>query len=109
QVLVNLFTNALRYNDEEMKKIDVVLSRDRDYLTIAVSDNGIGISKDHVKKIFNRFYQVDITATRRTGGTGLGLAICKGIMDAHEGEIEVQSEPGKGSTFILYFPLERKS
>ena len=109
QVLVNLFTNALRYNDEEMKKIDVVLSRDRDYLTIAVSDNGIGISKDHVKKIFNRFYQVDITATRRTGGTGLGLAICKGIMDAHDGEIEVQSEPGKGSTFILYFPLERKS
>src|SRR5699024_4376443 len=109
QVLVNLFTNALRYNDEEQKKIDVVLSRDDKYLTITVSDNGIGISQNHLQKIFNRFYQVDITATRRTGGTGLGLAICKGIMDAHNGKIEVQSEPGKGSTFILYFPLERES
>src|SRR5699024_5935912 len=109
QVLVNLFTNALRYNDEEMKRIDITLSKNDDYLTIAVSDNGIGISQAHVQKIFNRFYQVDITATRRTGGTGLGLAICKGIMYAHGGKIEVQSEIGKGSTFILYFPLERVS
>lgn len=109
QVLVNLFTNALRYNDEPVKEIDVILDKDKEFLTISVSDNGIGISKDDVHKIYNRFYQVDITATRRTGGTGLGLAICKGIMVAHKGNIEVQSEPGKGSIFILYFPLERES
>ncbi len=49
-----------------------------DFITISISDNGIGISTDHITKIFNRFYQVDVTATRRTGGTGLGLAICPG-------------------------------
>ena len=104
QVLINLFTNALRYNDSSIKKIDVTLDANQDYTMITVSDNGIGISNDHITKIFNRFYQVDITATRRTGGTGLGLAICVGIMEAHEGKIEVISEPGKGSSFILYFP-----
>lgn len=107
QVLVNLFTNALRYNDSSIKKIDVTLDEEENYITITVSDNGIGISNDHITKIFNRFYQVDITATRRTGGTGLGLAICVGIMEAHEGKIEVISEPGKGSSFILYFPKKR--
>ncbi|WJY26879.1 sensor histidine kinase [Sporosarcina trichiuri] len=109
QVLVNLFTNALRYNDSDHKRIDVTLEKKGDYLTIAVSDNGIGISEEHLQKIFNRFYQVDVTATRRSGGTGLGLSICEGIMEAHEGKIEVESTPGEGSTFILYFPLREGS
>lgn len=108
QVLMNLFTNALRYNDSNLKEIDITLDKEKDHIIISVSDNGIGISKDHITRIFNRFYQVDVTATRRTGGTGLGLAICKGIMDAHEGKIEVNSEPGKGSTFILSFPLRKE-
>ncbi|MBY0121246.1 sensor histidine kinase [Bacillus sp. S/N-304-OC-R1] len=107
QVLVNLFTNALRYNDSIEKKIDITLGMELDFITISVSDNGIGISPDHLTKIFNRFYQVDVTATRRTGGTGLGLSICLGIMEAHGGKIEVKSELGKGSTFILYFPITR--
>ncbi|WP_057767667.1 ATP-binding protein [Cytobacillus praedii] len=107
QVLVNLMTNALRYNDSSLKTIDITLDKTEDYITIAVSDNGIGISEDHISKIFNHFYQVDVTATRRTGGTGLGLAICVGIMEAHEGKIEAISESGKGSTFILYFPNKR--
>lgn len=107
QVLVNLFTNALRYNDASIKKIDITLDIMDDYITIAVSDNGIGISDDHITKIFNRFYQVDVTATRRSGGTGLGLAICVGIMEAHEGKIEVISHPGEGSAFILYFPIKK--
>lgn len=106
QVLVNLFTNALRYNDSIEKIIKIVLQENNDELIITISDNGIGISADHITKIFNRFYQVDVTATRRMGGTGLGLAICRGIMEAHEGRIEVTSELGEGSTFTLYFPLE---
>ncbi|MFD2115060.1 ATP-binding protein [Paenibacillus yanchengensis] len=105
QVLVNLFTNALRYNDQPQKKIDITLQKKGDYLTIVVSDNGIGIAKEHLQKVFNRFYQVDLSATRRSGGTGLGLSICEGIMEAHEGKIEADSIPGKGSTFTLYFPL----
>jgi len=107
QVLVNLFTNALRYNDAEIKEIDITLNMKQEFITISVSDNGIGISKDHIIKIFNRFYQVDATATRRRGGTGLGLSICIGIMEAHEGKIEVVSEPGKGSIFTLYFPIKK--
>ncbi|MBD1224578.1 sensor histidine kinase [Virgibacillus halodenitrificans] len=106
QVLLNLFTNALRYNDEVQKEIDITLGKTEEYLTIQVADNGIGISQEHVEKIFNRFYQVDVTATRRSGGTGLGLAICKGIMDAHDGKIIVESIPGEGSKFILCFPLK---
>ncbi|WP_042354769.1 sensor histidine kinase [Bacillus rubiinfantis] len=107
EVLINLITNALRYNDNDSKQIEVILDKVTDYLTIAVSDNGIGISMDHITKIFNIFYQVDGTATRRTGGTGLGLSICKGIMEAHDGKIVVESELGKGSTFTLYFPTRR--
>lgn len=107
QVLVNLFTNALRYNDAAIKKIDVSVDIDQDDLTISVSDNGIGIAADQLEKIFNHFYQVDATAARRTGGTGLGLAICVGIMEAHGGKIEVTSKPGAGSTFTLYFPITK--
>ncbi|RHW40997.1 histidine kinase [Neobacillus notoginsengisoli] len=104
QVLINLITNAIRYNDSNRKKVDITLDKENGYTTISVADNGIGISKDHLEKIFNLFYQVDLTATRRTGGTGLGLAICAGIMEAHEGRIKVVSEPGMGSKFIIYFP-----
>lgn len=107
QVLLNLFTNALRYNDAALKQVDVTLDQNDRYITISVSDNGIGIRVDHVKEVFNRFYQVEATNTRRTGGTGLGLAICSGIMEAHNGKIEVDSRPGEGSTFTLYFPFER--
>ncbi|WP_059171192.1 sensor histidine kinase [Bacillus sp. FJAT-27445] len=106
QLLVNLMTNALRYNDSSPKRIDINLDRKDEYITISVADNGIGISEDHLEKIFNRFYQVDVTATRRTGGTGLGLAICAGIMEAHDGKIKVSSEPGNGSIFTLYFPVK---
>ncbi|MFD1067796.1 ATP-binding protein [Oceanobacillus locisalsi] len=103
QVLINLLTNALRYNDEAKKVIQVTLQTEGKETVIAVEDNGIGISDNHIKKIFNRFYQVDITATRRTGGTGLGLSICQGIMEAHHGRVEVSSIPGEGSVFKLYF------
>ncbi len=108
QVLVNLFMNGIRYNDEVEKKINITLEQKEEWICISVSDNGIGISMDHIQKIFNRFYQVDITATRRTGGTGLGLAICKGIMEAHGGTINVSSVPGEGSTFTLYFPIREE-
>ncbi|MUV38289.1 Drug sensory protein [Lentibacillus sp. JNUCC-1] len=109
QVLINLFTNALRYNDETWKKIDITLSGNDENVIVSVQDNGIGISQDDIQKIFNRFYQVDATATRRTGGTGLGLAICQGIMEAHEGSIEVDSVLGEGSTFKLYFPVKEET
>lgn len=105
QVLVNLFMNAIRYNDQLIKKIEITLDQSASDIIISIKDNGIGISEDHLEKIFTRFYQVDVTGTRRTGGTGLGLAICKGIMEAHHGKITVKSEQNVGSTFTLFFPL----
>src|SRR5690606_26490934 len=93
------------YNDQLIKKIEITLDQSASDIIISIKDNGIGISEDHLEKIFTRFYQVDVTGTRRTGGTGLGLAICKGIMEAHHGKITVKSEQNVGSTFTLFFPL----
>jgi signal transduction histidine kinase/ligand-binding sensor domain-containing protein/DNA-binding response OmpR family regulator len=74
-------------------------------VTITVSDTGIGIPKDHLDKIFDRFYQVDGSHTREQEGTGIGLALTKELVDLHKGRIEVESEEGKGSIFTLVFPL----
>ena len=104
QVLLNLFTNALRYNDAVHKEVEIILRKNEEYIIISVSDNGIGIDEKHIERIFNRFYQVDVTATRRSGGTGLGLAIVQGVMEAHQGKINVESSVDTGSTFTLYFP-----
>ena len=76
------------------------------FLRIAVQDSGIGIPKDRVDKIFNSFYQVDNTITREFGGTGLGLAIVKRFMEAHHGEVWVDSREGNGTMFSLLLPLE---
>ncbi|MGO4273384.1 sensor histidine kinase, partial [Paenibacillus sp. TAF58] len=103
QVLVNLFTNAVRYS-ERHPIIRITANAAEHYVHLEVQDNGIGISAEHVDKIFDRFYRVDVSSSRQTGGTGLGLAICKGIMQAHGGEIRVASKPGEGSTFILSIP-----
>lgn len=103
QVLVNLFTNAVRYN-EQHPVIRITAHADERYVHLEVQDNGIGISAEDVDKIFDRFYRVDVSSSRQTGGTGLGLAICKGIMQAHGGEIRVLSKLGEGSTFILSIP-----
>ena len=74
---------------------------------LSVTDTGIGISKEHLEKITDRFYRVDADRSRNSGGTGLGLAIVKNIMDHHNGSIDIKSDINKGSTFWLIFPKER--
>jgi signal transduction histidine kinase len=71
----------------------------------SVTDRGIGIEPRQLAYIFDRFYQVDSASTRRVGGSGLGLSICKAIVVAHHGEIWVESQPGRGSTFHFTLPL----
>ncbi len=99
-VLVNLLDNAYKYSYDDKKIMLRVYSQD-DSVCFSVSDNGTGMSNRAVKKIFNRFYQVDRSLSRRAEGCGLGLSIAKFIADAHKGSISVDSKPGEGSTFTI--------
>ena len=96
--MVNLIENAVKYT-ESGGSIRVSMSLEKDHAIFSVVDTGIGIGKEHLGRIFERFYRVDKDRARDVGGTGLGLAIVKHIVEAHGGAISVQSEPGKGSVF----------
>lgn len=107
QVLINLLSNAISYTPEQ-GKVSLSISDEEDRIGFHISDTGIGISQDAVPRIFERFYRVDKARSRNTGGTGLGLAIVKHIVELHDGEIKVDSELGKGTTFSIYFPKEQR-
>jgi two-component system sensor histidine kinase VicK len=77
-------------------------------LVVHVKDQGVGIAANEIERVFERFYQSAAAASSRKGGVGLGLAICKGIIEAHEGQIWAQSELGKGSTFTFTLPLAQR-
>ena len=103
--LENLVSNAFRYTDKGSISINWFVLKGQGILS--VTDTGIGISKEHLEKITDRFYRVDADRSRNSGGTGLGLAIVKSIMDHHNGSIDIKSDMDKGSTFWLVFPKER--
>ncbi len=103
--LENLVSNAFRYTDKGSISINWFVLKGQGILS--VTDTGIGISKEHLEKITDRFYRVDADRSRNSGGTGLGLAIVKNIMDHHNGSIDIKSDMNKGSTFWLVFPKER--
>lgn len=106
-VLRNLISNAIKFNKEGGEII--IEARERgNMVEVCVSDTGIGIPEDRLDKIFERFYQVDSSPSRRYGGTGLGLAIVKETVEAHGGRITVESKLGKGSRFCFTLPAARK-
>ncbi|WEV44696.1 HAMP domain-containing sensor histidine kinase [Streptococcaceae bacterium ESL0687] len=100
QVLTILFDNALKYTGED-GKIDIKITEKNNYLTMAISDNGEGISPENREKIFDRFYRVDKARTRATGGFGLGLSLAKQIVDHLHGRIQVAENHPKGSVFTV--------
>ncbi|MBE7054217.1 MAG: HAMP domain-containing histidine kinase [Ruminococcaceae bacterium] len=104
QGIYNIIDNAIKYSGEG-GQIVVGITKFTDYAQIAVKDNGIGISKDEIEKIFDRFYRVDKARARATGGTGLGLSIANESINMMGGKIEVQSEEGVGTTFFINMPL----
>lgn len=101
--LENLITNAVRYSGSD--KIDIILTQDESGIKIQVKDYGKGIKKEHLDKIFEKFYRIDKTRSRKKGGTGLGLAIVKNIVELHSGEICVESEENKGTNFVIKLPV----
>jgi signal transduction histidine kinase len=113
ELLINLIENGIKYT-EAGGSVHIRLQKEypsdrsekegESFVKIIVSDTGIGISKEDQEKIFNRFFRVDKARSREQGGSGLGLSICKWIVEAHQGEIEVESELGKGSSFIVKLP-----
>ncbi len=108
QVFMNLLDNAIKYGREEGKVTISVIEKDHHAVEISVRDNGIGIPKEDLGRIFERFYRVDKGRSQELGGTGLGLSIVKHIVQAHGGKVWAESTPGKGSTFYVTLPLHRK-
>ncbi|WML55153.1 ATP-binding protein [Neobacillus sp. PS3-12] len=104
QVFTNLINNAIKYSpDGGIIKVRII--HEEDQVKIAIIDTGLGIPKDAINKLFTKFYRVDNSDRRKIGGTGLGLSIVQEIVHAHNGEIQVESEYGRGSTFIATFPV----
>ncbi len=108
QILTNLFDNALRYTPEN-GRIRVATRRGRGETVLSVADTGSGIPSEHLPRVFERFYRVDASRSRQEGGTGLGLAIVKHLVEAHGGRVTVESELGRGTTVLLYFPTVTES
>jgi signal transduction histidine kinase len=110
EALINLIENALKFNQEGSRPEIAISTRDNgDFLRVEVADKGIGLAKDQLEKIFNKFYQVEETMTRKVGGVGLGLTIVKEIIGKHNGRIWAESEGlGKGAKLIFELPVAEK-
>ncbi len=104
EILNNLIDNAIKYS-ENNQEVTISGSKTDQWVTISVSDSGVGIETDELSHIFDRFYRVDKSRSREVGGSGLGLSIVKAAVDRHGGRISVDSKPGKGSTFTVTLPL----
>ncbi|MEG0822317.1 MAG: sensor histidine kinase [Burkholderiaceae bacterium] len=103
QLLINLLSNAARYS-RGPAQARLSVTRAGQWIEIALTDQGIGIAPDQLERVFDKFYQVDMSMSRRTGGTGLGLAICRGIAAAHGGSIRAESSLGQWTRFVVRLP-----
>jgi len=104
-LLMNLFTNAVKYNESEVPKLDIAFERTSKVLSIRIKDNGIGIPKPEIKRVFKKFYQVGRSDDMSAKGTGLGLYLVESIARIHKGKVSAESEGnGKGSIFTVALP-----
>ncbi|KNF07027.1 signal transduction histidine kinase [Gottschalkia purinilytica] len=107
QIMYNLLSNSLKYSNEN-SSVEVIVNKDEKDITIIVKDEGIGISKDDLPHVFERFYRGDKSRSKKTGGTGIGLTIVKTLVEVHKGKIEIESEPKKGTVVTIKIPINKK-
>lgn len=107
KLFLNIIHNAIKYNKKN-GVININIEKDKKFVKICIQDTGIGIPKKDIPYIFERFYRVDKSRSKKIGGTGLGLSICKWVIDIHKGSIKVESVINKGSNFIITLPLNLK-
>ena len=108
QVIINLLSNAVKFTDEG-GRIEVRVEAADGWVNVSVADTGVGIPADYLTKVFDKFQQVEMDSETKIPGTGLGLAIVKNFVEGHHGEVWVESEPGKGSTFYFKIPVAKDS
>ena len=102
-VFNNLIDNAIKYS-EKNTKINILVKTNENNIDVIIKDQGIGIPREHIPKITERFFRVNPEKSKEVGGTGLGLAIVKHIVNQHRGEMDISSEEGKGTQISLNFP-----
>ncbi|QLH11316.1 hypothetical protein DSQ20_07470 [Nitrosarchaeum sp. AC2] len=105
QVIINVLSNAIDFCPKQQGKIEIITNRIKNNIHIIIKDNGMGISKENIDKIFVKYYQVDTTLTREHGGTGIGLSLSKIIVENHNGKIWAESNGlDKGSEIHIQLP-----
>jgi signal transduction histidine kinase len=102
-VLNNVVNNAIKFSQPESNAVQISCQRRESYVILRIRDDGIGIPQEELPFIFEPFYRVDKSRSKKTGGYGLGLSLCKTIMGAHGGKIHIESKDGSGTTVSLYF------
>lgn len=105
-VFKNIISNAIKFSDAASDPVAITVKSGSHYTVVQIVDRGIGIPVEELSFIFEPFYRVDKSRSKDTGGYGLGLSLCKTIMEAHNGKIEITSQPGEGTTVSLFFPLK---
>jgi heavy metal sensor kinase len=108
RLLLNLVDNAIKYTPAG-GKVTLSFHADNDWVSLMISDTGIGLSKNELQRIFSRFHRATETRSRNEKGVGLGLSIARSIVEAHGGRINVESTPGQGSTFTIQLPTNLRS
>ena len=108
EVLINLISNSLKYSDSN-REITISLDQNESDFVLIVADKGVGMAEDDLQHIFEAFYRAKTTSTAHAGGAGIGLSLVKSIVTAHSGTIKAESQIGKGSRFILTFPIGDKN
>jgi two-component system phosphate regulon sensor histidine kinase PhoR len=105
QILLNILDNAVKFTTEGGAIKITAIQKDTETVAVHIADTGIGIPKNEIPRLGERFYRVEKTRSRDSGGTGLGLSIVKHLMAAHGGRMEINSTPGQGTTVLLFFPV----